>query len=268
VTPTAKAPTPVAKPADTRLAWILDPARFGLDIHPREQRCDARGNWTKGRRVALERLYGTRPSYEPMTPADKSVCRFIREDVSLSSGYRNVSYSLDSGAAFDDLAAHPCVFWDDGGLQRLSFRESEPSLHVVSDGRELVIRIEPRVHRVGTWLHKTGPHEVTRITARDVHQRLGEILGNDLRVPVTEAARVERIIAAVTGVLAIHSDIGASVRGGRVPPDMRPVIQLTPEGDGMIVRIRVRPLGPDGPALTPGQGASTVTVLRSGLTGV
>jgi len=266
VTPTAKAPTPVAKPADTRLVWMLDPARFGLDAHPREQRCDARGNWTKGRRVALERLHGTRPSYEPMTPADKSVCRFIEEDVSFSSGYRNVSYSFDGGAAFAALAAHPCVFWDDGGFQHLSFRESEPSLHVVSDGRELVIRIEPQVHRVGGSLHKTGPHEVTRITARDVHQRLGEILGKGLRVPVSEAARIERIVAAVTGVVAVHSDIGANVGGEQVPPDMRPVIQLTPQGDGMIVRVRVRPLGPDGPALTPGQGASTVTVLRSGHT--
>jgi|GEM_PF-1539076 len=34
----------------------------------------------------------------------------------------------------------------------------------------------------------------------------------------------------------------------------------------MTVRIRARPLGPDGPALTPGQGASTVTALRSGHT--
>ena len=266
VTPTVKAPAPAAKPADTRLVWILEPARFDLDVHPREQRCDARGNWTKGRRVALERLFGPHPSYEPMTPADKSVCRFIREEVSLSSGYRNVAYSFDGAAAFHHLAAHPCVFWDDGGFQRLSFRESEPSLHVVSDGRELVIRLEPRVQRVGTWLHKTGPHEVTRITARDVHQSLGEILGSGLRVPVSEAARVERIIAAVTGVVAIHSDIGASVGGKLVPPDMRPVIQLTPEGNGMTVRVLVRPLGSDGPALTPGQGASTVTVLRSGHT--
>jgi len=138
---------------------------------------------------------------------------------------------------------------------------------------------EPSISGLGVasdsyaWGHDRTTDPAVRIALPERHgsfirRRLSlrEILGKGLRVPATEAARVERIIAAVTGVVAIHSDIGESLAGELVPPDMRPVIQLTPDGDGMTVRVRVSPLGADGPALTPGQGPSTVTVLRSGHT--
>ena len=44
------------------------------------------------------------------------------------------------------------------------------------------------------------------------------------------------------------------------------VVQLSPLQRGVSVRVQVRPLGADGPALVPGQGARTLSAERGGKT--
>ncbi len=266
--PKPAAPAASAKQApepDLRLVWLFEVSPHWVTAHPREQRRDARGKWSKGRRVALEHLFGGRPEYKHLSAADKAVCAFIRQDVSIVSGYRNISYLLDDVKGFSALAAHPHVYWLDDDAQPLVFRDAEPSLHIVRKGDGFDLRMEPRVHAAGDRLHKTGPYELTRVRANAAHESLAKILGAGLHVPASQVARVERIVAAVTGLMQVHSDLTGPA-AAQVAADGRAVVQLSPLQRGLSVRVQVRPLGADGPALVPGQGARTLSAERGGKT--
>jgi len=263
--PAPAAPAPVEEEPDRRLVWMLERGwRDSIEVHPREQRRNAKGKWSKGRRVALEHLYGANPSYEYLTEADRAVCRHIRQDVSVSRGYTDYSYQLVVRAAYRDLAEHGHVYWLADPSQPVTLRDVEPSLHVTRDGKELVVRVDPPAPYAGARLEQAGPYELAVVRVSELHRSIGEIVGDTgLRVPTTAADRVERIIAAVTGKMPVHSDIGAATPD-EVPADPRIVVQLSPVGEGLQVRVRVCPLGPAGPALRPGQGASSVSAQVDG----
>ncbi|HRE90582.1 MAG TPA: hypothetical protein PK095_15760, partial [Myxococcota bacterium] len=192
---------------DTRLVWWVEDERVRLTVHPREQKRDAKGQWSKGRRVALDRLFGKRPAFAPLTEADRAVCACIEEVVSVSRGYRDVSYVLDLGAAFRALAAHPHVYWADKVSTPLVLSFREPRLKVTRSGPHLHLRLEPKLTHAGQLVRKTSPFELTLYEASELHASLGQILGAGLELPTSERARVERIIDAVVGRVAVDSEL-------------------------------------------------------------
>ena len=193
---------------DTRLVWWVEDEHGRLTVHPREQKRDAKGQWSKGRRVALDRLFGKRPAFSPLTEADRAVCACIEEVVSVSRGYRDVSYVLDLGAAFRALAAHPHVYWADKVSAPLVLSFREPRLKVTRSGPHLHLRLEPKITHAGQIVLKTSPFELTLYTATELHAALGQILGAGLELPASERARVERILDAVMGRVAVDSELG------------------------------------------------------------
>jgi hypothetical protein len=193
---------------DTRLVWWVEDEGGHLRVHPREQKRDPKGQWTKGKRVALERLFGRRPAFAPLTEADRAVCACIEEVVTVSRGYRDVSYVLDLGAAFRALAAHPHVYWADKVSAPLVLSFREPRLKVTRSGPHLHLRLEPEIAHAGQLVLKTSPFELTLYTATELHAALGQVLGAGLELPASERARVQRILDAVMGRVAVDSELG------------------------------------------------------------
>ncbi|MBL8483592.1 MAG: hypothetical protein JNJ60_15445, partial [Rhodocyclaceae bacterium] len=118
---------------DTRLVWLVefDPAQQQLAIEPREQKRDAGGFWTKGRPVALKRLYSGAPPIAALTSQDRMVARAVVQE----SGYGlPTRYHLDENLALRALVGHPLVFRRDDVATRVEIVAAQAQLVVTREG--------------------------------------------------------------------------------------------------------------------------------------
>src|SRR5690606_2471575 len=102
------------------------------------------------------------------------------------------------------------------------------------------------------------PTRLRLVQIREEHRRIAAIVGAGLAVPMEAERRVLRAIGAVSSVVTVQSDIGASSSDiETVPADPRLHVLLRPYQQGMRMQLLVRPL-PGGAYYGPGEGAASV----------
>ena len=256
-----------------RLVWVLPKEdSFRLVVEPREQSLGKRGSWSKGRKVALKRLHGADPEYPLETPEDRAVAAAIKTETYVSRGYLNTEYYLDADAALDALTQHPLVFWNGDATQPLALRKVKPRLEVTREGGRYRLRMVPRALRQGTTTRVAGPYELEIIVATAAQARLDRVLEGSLTIPADQVDRLKSVVSQAAHILEVASDVGvggdAAAAGDEEaderPADSTPVLQLARADGGLLVRVRVRPMGPEGAAMRPGQGPQRVVSQRSG----
>ena len=57
-----------------RMVWMLQGAGRYMTLHPREQKRNKNGRWTKGRPIALKRLHEEPEAFDYMTAEDRRIC--------------------------------------------------------------------------------------------------------------------------------------------------------------------------------------------------
>lgn len=115
----------------SRLVWLLSVnEKYGdWNLSPREQIKTAKGGWTKGRKIALKRLYHEIETFDFLTPQDEMVCASIQEDSFMWRGYPDINYHFTS-MAIKALADHPLVFSEKSPEVRLEIVKGQPELLV------------------------------------------------------------------------------------------------------------------------------------------
>jgi len=235
-------------------------------IQPILQKATRKG-WTRGRNVAVKRLFQEQDSLEYLTDHDRRVCKAITVDYE-SSGYRYYGrhevYSLDPRKALPALVGHPCVFWDQGDT-RIDVVASGPQLQVVRKGKTLHVSLTPSVtDRYGEALSivamRESPTRLAVIEFSPEHRRLAGILGpGGIGVPARGEGSLLKAIAAASATVTVHSDIGVgNEHVESVEPNATPHVQLYPHGEGLKVAVLVRPFGDDGPYYRAKSGGQTV----------
>jgi hypothetical protein len=255
--PVPSAPKKKVVQPTARLAWMIFESKWGgrFELEPREQRLGKNGTWSKGRKIALKRLHGYHPEIAFVTEKDLPVCRLVDQHTQVFRGYPDISYSVDTAAALEKLAGHPFVFWRDDPCQPLTISSGEPELHVVRDNGAIRVRLEPDVGASPRVIEKDGPYSLRVVKTKEIHRKVGEIVGEGIEVPADAADRIEAFVATVADRLSVHTDLGTTVEAVQsLEADPRTVVQLTRVGDGLLVRLRARPLGPQGPVVLPGLG--------------
>ncbi len=255
-----KAEAAAAKPeGNFRLAWSV--ALFGKSwsIQPREQSLNAKGEWSKGRPVALKRLKSSPEEFSYLTPQDMRVCSFIK---SYNYGWGNKPEYIFAEKAITALVGHPYVFLEDAPSIRLEVAKGEPELLVKQEKNDtLKLQFVPPVEdNKEVLVVKETPTRIKVIEVTPEHRRIAEILGpkNQLVVPAAAKERVLAAIGAVSGIVTVHSDIGGGVAAEAVPSDPKPHIHLLPASTGLQVSVLVRPFASSGPYYRPGAGGATV----------
>jgi SNF2 family DNA or RNA helicase len=245
-----------------RMVWLLN-MQYGTQIEPREQKVNAKGEWTKGRSVALKRLAQSPDEFGYLTDQDRRLCQSI-EAHNYSSGYYygKTEYEFNRGA-IAKLIGHPLVFWDDNPDVRVDVVAGEPELVVTENGDDtLSLRLNPAVK--GDADHTVLKETLTRvkvITIRDDHRRIASVLGpkNELIVPLHAKERVLDAMRAISSLVTIQSDIGGGHEDiEEVPAVSTPHLQLLPAGEGLMVKLLSRPFGEMGPYYQPGAGGAVV----------
>lgn len=243
-----------------RLAWFITFYASGCTLQPREQSLSAKGEWGKGRPIALKRLKNNATDFSYFTPQDLQICAQIK---TYNYGYyAQVEYTFGE-KAMAALIGHPLVFWEDAPTVRVEVVKGEPEL-LVKKGKDdrLTLQLTPKIQENKEILAvKESPTRLKVIEITPEHRRIAEILGrqNQLDVPAVARERVLAAIHAISGLVTVHSDIGGGATTAEtVPAVPQPHIHLLPAHAGLKVSVLVRPFAEGGAYYRPGTGGETV----------
>ena len=251
----SKASAPVRR----RLAWTLTDDGYELHAYPREQRQHKNGKWTKGRKVALQRLVQNSVKMDFLLPQDREAAA----SASIVSRWRGWQKDIDE-KGIHDLAGHPHVFDESGRPVEVVRREPELSIRESEDGT-VTITLRPYAEdygdAFGRYLVRMATDrrcEVTRFTDR--HLRLcGLIPADGLRLPAEARSRLLRAISSLAGEVRVQSDAADDTAAAlRVDADPAPCVRLEPFEDGLSIALVAEPVRDSGVFFDPGKGAATV----------
>ncbi|OSM08774.1 DEAD/DEAH box helicase [Magnetofaba australis] len=258
-----RAVTPAS--ADERLAWVIDPDAYtqaGFVVQPKLQKRTAKGGWSKGRDVALKRLFTESEQMPWLTSQDHKACAAIRS----RQDYWGSRYDLDDARALTELAGHPLVFWAERMARPIEVMRREPRLIARRDGERVRLQFPHEAAANSVRIVEQTPERCVFIRYEAAHQRLAETLGEEgLRVPAEALDRVQRLLGPLAAQVEIETDLEIdNAQLPHVEPNAQPVIHLLPDGDGLWVKLLVQPLGESGPSLEPGEGTTTLIAAVDG----
>ena len=272
-----------------RLIWTVQTNAQGRvrKIEPLEQKAGARG-LGKPKPASLASL-----TKRVGLPAhDAAVLRAVKK---LPFGNQLV---IDRVQAVQALVRHPAVAWSDAPLQLIEVSEGLPVIEVLTRGEFLQFRVVDPIRPEDTdlpeddeldgdifgersWMLDLGhrrtvePGGPTVLLLRDgadrarllritpAQLRVAELVSQGWQVPV--AARDE--MDAALRVLASHFQLASDAdTGHEVPASATLRAELTPQSDGLTLRLVAAPFGDFGPRLSPGLGRERVTTVHQGLT--
>ncbi len=242
-----------------RIIWAIILYGSSLQIQPREQSRNAKGEWSKGRNIALKRLQNPE-EFDYLTPEDLRVCSHVQSYN--PNGWGSMQYRFGERAILA-LIGHPLVFWEDNMTARIDVVKGEPELTIkTGTGNRIVIEMSPQpAPEQHVMVQKESPSRLKAIAITEEHHRIAAVLGHKNRLEVPAAAK-DRVLAAIgniSSIVTIHSDIGGGAENvEEISSDPQPHIQLFPYGGGLKAVVLSRPFAPVGPYYSPGVGGETI----------
>jgi len=245
---------------ESRLVWMIryDDHMGVQELEPREQKRDAQGGWSRGRAMGLKRLAEEAQTLDFLTAQDvQAVSTIAGRRYYGSTGIR---FEFERGKAMASLVGHPLLFWLDSPGTRVELLPGEPELLVKARGAKVTISLQPSLSGQDgdVIVTRETPTRLRLVNIKEEHRRIAAIVGEGLEVPVEAERRVLRAISAISSIVTVQSDIGASPGDiEAVAADPRLHLHLRPYQQGLRMQILVRPLE-GGAYYTPGAGAERV----------
>lgn len=253
---------PQADEKNTRLAWYVLLGGYWTTVEPREQKRNAKGQWSKGRAVALQRLVEDGPLMDFLCEQDRQAISAIQ----VSYHYHRPEYELAAIHALPRLIGHPAIYWQDAPDVRIDLHAGQAALHLENHAEQIRLHLEPPgILEAGeTYLHKETPTRLLVYPISRELRKIAEIVGHGLSVPTSAKAQLIEAVGAIAPLLPIHSNI-PELTGhlDREPADTRLYAHLLPLAEGVRLQLLVRPLA-DGSWLRPGHGAENLLGERDG----
>jgi len=246
---------------ESRLVWMVryDPHLGVQELEPREQKRDAQGAWTRGRAISLKRLAEEGQTLDFLTAQDLQAAHTIAGRRYYGSS--TIRFELEVNKALAALVGHPLLFWMDSPGTRVELLPGEPELRVTKHEDTVHIALQPSLEDAhgDVVVSRETPTRLRLVHVNEEHRRIGAILGEGLQVPLSAERRVLRAIGAVSSIVTVQSDIGASASDiETIDADPRLHVHLRPYQQGLRMQLLVRPLPDSGAYYGPGEGAASV----------
>jgi len=165
---------PTAESKQQRLAWFVTCFKDQWLLQPREQSLNAKGEWGKGRNIALKRLDKSIAEFSYLTDQDRKACAELK--ASPYGYYGQLDYKFGE-RAIASLVGHPSVFWEDTNA-RIEIVKGEPEL-LVKKGKNdrLTLQLSPTPKdNQSIVVVKESPTRLKVIDMTPEHRRISEIL--------------------------------------------------------------------------------------------
>ena len=248
---------------ELRMIWSLSLDNNGVFLAPKEQCLGKSGRWTKGRPIALKRLYHDMADFDYLSEQDRRICAHIElEKEPAYYGYSSKEYYTLTSQAITAAVGHPHIYWVNQESLNIPVDISlaEPQLLVKEQQENIHISLIPPITTQKIIAQKTASNGLIVYVINDSHRQVAEILGkNGLTIPATARQQVIDSIASISSMLTVQSDIGGtSSHAISVDADSRLHIHLQPVGQGIQIEMFVQPFSDGGPLYKPAVGGTTV----------
>ncbi|MCD4819414.1 MAG: DEAD/DEAH box helicase [Candidatus Cloacimonetes bacterium] len=244
---------------DSRMVWFLDYDGY-CDLTPRMQKRKANGKWSKGRPIALKRLYHELDSFTYLTQQDKKICNYIYSHDYVDNWYTKTEY-LFKDNYLSAVIGHPLIFLLDG-ISRVELVNGKPELRITKKKNgNMLLQLFPKPSRYEDDYHiiKETKTRFKLVRINEEYHRMAELLGKGISVPSSAIIKVRQIIEKFASDIIIHSDIGGkSEQLAKTKADTKIHVHLIPFGNGLKISLFVRPLGVGGAYYSPGSGGKNV----------
>jgi superfamily II DNA or RNA helicase len=242
-----------------RMVWLI--AYYGTNsylLEPREQKISTKGEWSKGRPIAIKRLLKT-ADFDYLTEQDMRVCTGIESEYMYSryGGDTEYAFGEDSIA---NLVGHPLVFWADSPGIGVEIIGGEPALLVQKTADGISIQISPPAEKSqNIVVVKETPTKLKVVRVTPEYRKISELIGKSLEVPTEAQDRVLAAIENIANIVTVHSDIGGGVSNAKMVEAVpQPHVHLLPATVGLKAALLVRPFNQVGPYFQPGLGGVSV----------
>ncbi|TWT73959.1 DEAD/DEAH box helicase [Allorhodopirellula solitaria] len=253
---------------DERMIWELN-CRKGeswVDVRPFIQKRSGKA-WTKGRPVALERIYTKHQDAEFhfLTDQDQLICKSLdSESYRGHYGYLETSYNFDDAKLAAALVNHPRLFAVGERQRTVEVSESSPELKIDrSEAGRISISLQPPPTRAaienGFQFAKVDSHHYAVVRYTPQQLKLHKVLDGTLSLPAAAESAAMAAISPLASMVTIHSEVELEMQADQnVAPHSDSHLHAIPYEAGLQLDFRVRPFGDDGPFFAPGVGPETV----------
>jgi SNF2 family DNA or RNA helicase len=249
---------PKASTSDRRLVWHITYYGEGCLLEPREQKIGVKGDWSKGRPVAIKRLLKT-SDFDYLTDQDIRICAGIEAEYVYSRYGGETEYAFNDDSMVN-LVGHSLVFWADSPTTTVEIVQGEPALLVQKTSEGISIQISPPVEgSQNIVVVKETPTKLKVVKVTPEYRKISDLIGAKLEVPEEAQERVLAAIENIANIVTVHSDIGGGVSNAKmVEASPLPHVHLLPATTGLKVALLVRPFDQTGPYFQPGIGGESV----------
>lgn len=239
-----------------RLVWLLDPKAMSLSVL--EQSINKNGSWSKGRAVALRRLFENDSKFDYLSAQDLDVIKGIERDK--YGWYGHESFEWNMNVAIPALIDHPLVFLQSNPAVHIELIRGEIELFIEEREQEYVFSLSKTPEKSGMFLDQESP---TRYRVLEISQKTFDIsrliTKEGLKIPKAAKEAVLQIIQSPDTQIKLSVDLNED-NLPTLAGNPSPCLHLLPLKEGLKLSLWVCPFGEtaQGHYYRSGEGKETV----------
>ncbi|MDD2998468.1 MAG: hypothetical protein PHV05_05355, partial [Candidatus Riflebacteria bacterium] len=247
---------------NSRLIWELSlslPRHFSL--HAREQAKLKSGRWSVGKIIDSDRYYdGLRPYPDFYTQHDQNIFQAMR-------AVRPWATRDEDWRVFLALVGHPRVFFTDAPQRSIEILRGEPVLLLSETGKNLQLVFQPPCTGQRITIIQETDFRLRVFEFTEIQLKVAKIIENHAKFPPAALNKLKTTIAGLSPLMPVHTSVEGTENLtpiASISADASIYAQLEPFGDGLKIRLCVKPFGEKGPNFLPGLGMQDVFAEISG----
>lgn len=247
----------------SRLCWFVSTNDYYTRIEPREQKRNAKGQWSAGRAVALKRLAQEADHLPFVTAADKNVIACIEP---MYQGYYGVlNYEINTEKALRQLVGHPLVFWEGKPDTPIQVEAGTFYLQVKQHKQQYELSLEPEeaAYSDKNW-QLAGPNKILVYDFSPQIMQIMQIIGPGLTVPATGKELLLATVSKLAPSIPVQADafsLPSALKA--IAPNSTLQLYLSRYQDGLRLQPLVQPLN-GGALFSPGKGNALLVGEQAG----
>ncbi len=245
--------------ASERLIWEIKlniPRSF--EIYAREQTRLKSGRWSAGKLIDNHRYFnGMKPYPDFYTLHDQNVFKVLQN-------VRPWLKSFDEDQEWEVFAAligHPQVYFTNNDMQPVEILRGEPVLLLNKNNETLQLVFQPEFTGRRVVVTQEADYRLRIFEFSEVQMKAAQVLENNRQFPPAALSKLKQTIAGLSPLMPVHTSIEGTENLtpiASVAANCNVYAQLAPAGDGLKIKLCVKPFGEKGPSFVPGRGMNDV----------
>jgi SNF2 family DNA or RNA helicase len=233
-----------------RICWLVHPQSLTVEIM--QQTINKNGKWSKGRAIALRRIYKKEVDLSFFSAQDLETIKHVKRVQYSWQGYSR--YELDNEKAVFSLIGHPHVYHADNKEVKLELIKGEVELQIHNNPDGYQVTLSPFPNDKSVMLEQDSMQRFRVIAVSKKLYEISQIISEQgITIPPQAKDKLINLVKNADPDIQISTDFDDGST-----PEMPPVssccMQLLPLKEGLKCSVWTRPFGDQGPYCIPGEG--------------